>query len=77
MLDFDFIGSFGNETPTVKVCQPTGAAGVFYLFINDYFQGQLLKRNGEWYGAFQDKASIFTQDDVREIGQLIDEKLKA
>lgn len=62
---------FGDETKQVKLTAPTGAEGEWQVFIENYYQGIVVKRSGIWYGYFN-TASTLTQDDAGILGEMID-----
>lgn len=72
MNKIEFTAIVGVESRSVEISKPHGAAGIFYVMVDKYFIGQMMKVNGEWRGHFN--GSDITGDDVY-IGEIIEREL--
>jgi hypothetical protein len=54
---------YGNEMKTVVITQPNGAGGSFQILIDKFYQGVLLKAQGEWK-VYLNSRSQLTSDDI-------------
>lgn len=75
MKKLEFPATFGHQVKQVSISQPLGAGGIFYITIENYHQGQMWKRNGQWVGYMADKSEI-TAEDIQILGEMIDEEMK-
>jgi hypothetical protein len=57
----------------IKLIQPSGAEG-WQIMIDNFYNGILFKRNGEWV-AYLAPGSDLTADDVQVLGERIDENI--
>lgn len=71
MNAIEFTATFGRVRKTVKLREPSGGAGGYQLFIDDFYQGMIVKIKGEWVGHLN-PASQLTGDDIMAIGEIID-----
>ena len=46
---------------------------VWQVFTANYYEGILVKRNGEWFGNLNSKSEL-TVDDVQILGAIIDKR---
>jgi hypothetical protein len=67
------ICDFAGDKKTVEVTQPNGASGAWHVMIENYFQGQIVKNNGEWV-AYLQKGTILTGDDVSVVIDMIEKE---
>lgn len=71
MTTIEFTATFGHVKKTVRLTQPSGGAGGYQLFVDDFYQGMIVKIKGEWVGHLN-PASQLTGDDIMAIGEIID-----
>lgn len=67
--DIQFLGSYGNEAFVVRVSLYWN--DTYYLFVNHYLVGTILKRNNQWIGSFH-KDTDYTAADVFIIAEMIE-----
>lgn len=72
MKEIEVIGSFGDETKTIRIAQPHGAAGIYHISTNHWHDGVLHKVNGEWCGYFNAR-SYLTGNDIMILAELIEQ----
>lgn len=73
MKQLDFTATYGDEKKNVKITEPNGTGGGFQVFIDDYYQGMLMKLNNEWVGHLNDKSQL-SPDDISALGDIIDKE---
>lgn len=66
-----FKANFGDEIKDVELSAPSGGAGDYFLMIDKYYRGTLMKRGGIWEGFFN-TPNDFTGADIYEMGAMID-----
>lgn len=71
MTSIEFTATFGHVRKTVKLSQPAGASGGYKIFIDGFYQGMIVKLNGEWVGHLN-PASQINGDDIGVIGEVIE-----
>lgn len=42
----------GNVIKKLQITQPNGSGGIYYILRDNYFIGQMMKRNCSWEGYF-------------------------
>jgi len=73
-LSITFDAYYGDEKKVVEISEVFGAgAGTYHLLIDCFFQGSLVKRNGEW--RLNSNTNLLTSTDIQILGEVIDERL--
>ena len=67
-------GAYGNKTKPIEISMPTGGVNAWYITIDRYHHGQMIRYKGEWIGYIHPTSEL-TGDDIWIIGDLINEKL--
>jgi hypothetical protein len=73
-MKFETPWQAGDQRRTLTVSMVSGAGMQFYVFLDMYFQGQVLRRNGQWVGYFNN--NLFTAEDVEILGEMISERME-
>lgn len=71
MTPIEFTATFGHVQKTVRLSQANGGDGGYQIFIDDYYQGTIVKLNGEWAAHLGREPSI-TGDDIGVLGEIIE-----
>jgi len=71
MPDITFTAWYGDKQKTVSLSEPPGAIGQFFVMIDNYHQGSLVKYNGQWVW-YHNNPDDFTSDDIAILGEMID-----
>jgi len=73
-VEIIFTGCFGGESKTVvlKSTNGGGSEDNFQVMIDNYYQGQIMKRDGNW--KWLNQPSQFTSDDEMILSQWINKK---
>lgn len=69
MESIEFLSSKGK----VRVTNPNGGSGNYQVFINDYYQGDVLFKDNEWIGHLNRKSELTTKE-IQIIGRIIKER---
>lgn len=73
MKDIKFTAVYGDETKEVELSNPLGGGSGYHVYIDRYYTGTIIKRNGKWAGFFNPKSQDeFTSDDIMILGDIID-----
>jgi len=67
-MSIQFTAAFGDETKQVELAYITG--GYYHIFIDRYYQGQIVKRQGKWTVLLQDPESM-TIDDMQILSDMV------
>lgn len=73
MTSIEFTATFGHVQKNVRLSQPTGGAGGYHLFIDGFYQGEIVKLKGEWVGHLG-REPVITGDDIGALGEIIESK---
>ena len=68
----EFIASFGCEMKKVTISHVATGSGGYQLLVDNYYQGDLIKRGGVW--VLLSPKNKLTLDDIQVLGALIDQK---
>lgn len=63
--------TIGNKTHELKITLPNGAAGLYHIFIDNYYQGIMMKREGQWVGYFN--GPDIGAEEIEQLGGVIEE----
>ena len=66
---------FGDKPEHIEVAAPHGAASVYHVTINNYFNGQLVKTERFGWQIYLNTGTTLQGDDVSVILGLIEENL--
>lgn len=70
MLNIEFEGVFGDHRKQVKLLKNFGGAGGVQVYIDNYYFGDLVRKDGgQWMAYPGTKLSI---DDIQILGEIID-----
>ncbi|MDB5288587.1 MAG: hypothetical protein JWR05_3536 [Mucilaginibacter sp.] len=67
MQSIEFLSSKGKG----RVTNPNGGSGNYQIFINDYYQGDVLFKDNKWIGHLNKKSEL-TDKEIQIIGGMID-----
>lgn len=70
LIDFKVLNDRGEEQH-VEVSEPAGSGGGYYLYVNQYFQGQIVHTSDGWKGYV--KLDVLSVDDLDVIMDAIKE----
>jgi len=73
MKKIEIEGVFGDLKKPIVITAPFGMGDVWQVFTANYYEGILVKRNGEWFGNLNSKSEL-TVDDVQILGAIIDKR---
>jgi len=71
-IEFDVL--FGEKTVHIEISAPMGAGDVYYVMINNSYNGRLWKTSNGWQHDLNPK-TILQGDDVSVIIDLIEQNL--
>jgi hypothetical protein len=71
----DGVIMFGDEPRKVTISQPSGAGGAYYIRIDDFHIGQIVRQQGV-LNAFLNPYPDLTGDDLQIVFELIEEAEK-
>lgn len=71
MENIEFTAWYGDKQKKIVLSEPHGAIGQFFVEIEGYYQGALMKLQGEWVWH-HNKPDDFTTDDIQILGEMID-----
>lgn len=77
MKDFKFTAAFGESNSEVRLLNlfgSTGQNGGIHIYIDNYYNGCLFKRNNVWV-AFFNQPDHFTFEDVCILGEIIENEI--
>jgi len=69
--DIEFEIIIGDQAKHVRLSIPNGAGGGYHVYVDKYYYGKVIKRNGQWIGLMNTKSDL-TTDDIQEIGEIIE-----
>lgn len=61
---------YGDKEKKVEISKPFGAGEQYHIYIDNYFCGTLMKRNGKW--IIPDHPE-YTSDDIMVLGDLAEQ----
>ena len=61
----------GTEPKEVRLAAPSGAGAGYHVYIDKYYYGTVINRNGDWVGLMN-HASDLTTADIQAIGEIIE-----
>ena len=70
MKDFAFTISVSKTPKRVVIFQPNGG-GLYFLFMDNYYQGTMVNLNGSWIGNLNIKSEL-TGDNIEVLGKMIE-----
>ncbi|MDB4919862.1 hypothetical protein [Mucilaginibacter sp.] len=70
----EFTASFGDEQKTVRISHVNTGSGGYAVLIDNYYYGDLIKRNGEW--ILMSNTNKLTIDDIQILGELVEKNYK-
>ena len=71
MVSIEFDAAYGNDRKMVVIRQLSGSGNIYQVFIGNYYDGMLVKLNGEWVAHLNLKSDL-TSDDIQLLGDIID-----
>lgn len=71
MIPIEFTATFGHVQKTVRLTQPLGGSGGYHLYIDGFYQGEIVKVQGEWVGHLG-REPVITGDDIGVLGEIIE-----
>lgn len=69
----EFTAYFGDEQKTVRISHVNTGSGGYQVLIDNYYYGDLIKRNGEW--ILLSNTNKLTMDDIQALGEMIDSSI--
>lgn len=74
MNSLEFFAVIGKEKKKVRLIQASAKIDNWQLYVEEYFLGQIVKKNDDWRAWLNDKGlEEITGDDVLVIGSFIEE----
>lgn len=74
MTPIEYTVTHRGSTRRVKITQPSGAPNVFHLYIDDRYQGQIMKVDGQWRSALHRDPQL-TAAQLQAIAMRIEDQL--
>lgn len=71
MVGIEFDAAYGNDRKMVVIRQLSGLGNIYQVFIGNYYEGTIVKLNGEWVAHLNLKSDL-TADDIQLLGDIID-----
>jgi hypothetical protein len=71
MVSIEFDAAYGNDRKMVVIRQLSGSGKIYQVFIGNYYEGTIVKLNGEWAAHLNLKSDL-TADDIQLLGDIID-----
>jgi hypothetical protein len=66
-----FKAPFGDERKDIMLGNPHGGSEGYQVYIDDYYQGTIVLRDGQWIGHLNDRSEL-TIDDIQILGERIE-----
>jgi len=73
MKKISFKAPFGNQLKNVELTKMND--GTYHIMSDKWYQGQMILRDGKWFGYLADKSEL-KQDDINALAKAFWEKLK-
>ena len=71
MQRMEFQTEFLGKKVKVDLSMPLGSGDIWFISVDNYHQGRLYFRDGQW-GAWLNDRSVLTSDDILAMGERID-----
>lgn len=71
----EFTAHYGDQLKQVELSTPYGGGDGYHVYIDRYYNGVIVKLNGEWVGHFNPKSELQAFD-IEILGEMIDNSLK-
>lgn len=62
MKDITIPATIGNKQVAVRVSFPHGAAGLGHIYIDNWYQGQIVKREAGWQVFLNERSKLSVED---------------
>ena len=72
MKSIQLKGVIGDQDVTVELTQPNGSGDLYHIMVDRYYNGMIVKRNGEW-AVFLNENSKLSSEDVEVILEAVRE----
>ena len=76
MESIEFTVIMDGRRSIVRVSRPFGGSGAYQLFIDNYYKGDILKKDGVWIGHLNANSEL-TTGDIGAIGERIEDEPKS
>lgn len=66
---------WGDRNATVEISQVVAGSGGYHIYIDRYYNGQMVYRNNEWVAQLNEKSEL-SLEDIQVIREKIEEMEK-
>lgn len=56
-----------------ELSNPSGGSDGYFVYIDRYYQGTIVKLKGEWVGHMNDRC-LLTDEEIQALGKMVDEQ---
>ena len=72
----EFTVLIDGHKAVVRISSPFGGSGNYQIFIDNYYKGEILKKDGVWIGYLNSNSEL-TTGDIEAIGERIEDELNS